>query len=73
MGLDIHFITFLLQCVNAKYWTRAFYHPDTLPSVNHMCGMQYEIVVNIALCPEFNEYSCTNLCAQLLHKTATLI
>ena len=26
--------------------------PDALPGVNHMCGMQYQIVLNIALCPQ---------------------
>ena len=47
--------------------------PDVLPDVNHMRGMQYQIVLNIALRPELNKYSCTNLCAQFLHKTSTLI
>ena len=31
--------------------------------------MQYQIVINIILLPEINYYSCTNLCAQFLHKT----
>ena len=50
-----------------------FLRPDALPDVNHMHGMQYQIVLNIIFLPEINEYSCTNLCAQCLHKTATLI
>ena len=25
--------------------------PDALPDVNHMCGMQYQIVLNIILMP----------------------
>ena len=28
--------------------------PDALPGVNHMRGMQYEIVLNIAFCPKIN-------------------
>ena len=28
--------------------------PDAFPGVNHMRGMQYQIVINIALCPELN-------------------
>ena len=51
----------------------AFLRPDALPDVNHMRGMQYQIVLNIIFWPEINEYSCTNLCVQLLHKTETLI
>ena len=35
--------------------------PDALPGVNHMRGMQYQIVLS------------TTLCVQFLHKTATLI
>ena len=47
--------------------------PDALPGVNHMRGMQYQIVLNISFWPELNYYRCTNLCAQFLHKTETLI
>ena len=50
-----------------------FLRPDALPGVTHMRGMQYQIVLNIAFCPELNEYSCINLCAQFLHKTSTFI
>ena len=28
--------------------------PDALPGVDHMRGMQYKIVLNIAFCPELN-------------------
>ena len=31
-----------------------FLRPDALTGVNHMRGMQYQIVLNIALCPEIN-------------------
>ena len=47
-----------------------FLRPDALPGVNHMRGMQYQIVINIIFWPEL---SCTNLCIQFLHKTVTLI
>ena len=29
-----------------------FLRPDALPGVNHMHGMQYKIVINMAFCPE---------------------
>ena len=32
----------------------AFIRPDALPGVNHMRWMQYQIVLNIRLCPELN-------------------
>ena len=32
----------------------AFLRPDAIPNVNHMRGMQYEIVLNIILWPEIN-------------------
>ena len=47
--------------------------PDAFHGVNHVGGMQYQTVLNIALCPELNHYSCTHLCVQFLHKTSTLI
>ena len=50
----------------------AFLRLDALPDVNHMCGIQYKIVLNIIFWPEINEYSCTNVYVQFLHKTATL-
>ena len=31
-----------------------FLRPDALPGVNHMPGMQYQIVQNSAFCPELN-------------------
>ena len=43
-----------------------FLRPDTLPDVNHMRGMQYQIVINIIA---GNQYKFL----QLLHKMATLI
>ena len=36
-------------------------------------GVGCNIKINITLWPELNQYSCTNLCAQFLHKTAILI
>ena len=50
-----------------------FLRPDDLPDVNHMGGMQYQIVLNIIFLPDINEYSRTNVCEKFLHKTATLI
>ena len=35
-----------------------FLLPDDLPGVNHMRGMQYQIVLNIAFCPEL-KFVCT--------------
>ena len=31
-----------------------FLRPDALHDINDMRGIQYQIVINIALCPEFN-------------------
>ena len=31
-----------------------FVRPDALPGVNHMRGMQNQIVINIAFCPKLN-------------------
>ena len=31
-----------------------FLRPDALPDVTHMCGMQYQIVLNITFLPETN-------------------
>ena len=31
-----------------------FLRPDALPGINHMRGMQYQIVLNITICPELN-------------------
>ena len=50
-----------------------FLRLDAFPGVNHMRGMQYQIVIYITFCHELNYYSCSNLCAQFLHKTATFI
>ena len=39
-----------------------FLRPDTLPRVNHMHGMQYQIVLNIIFWPEviqLDKYVCT--------------
>ena len=41
IGLDFSLITVFLQ-------------PDALPDVNHMRGMQYQIVLNIIVLPEIN-------------------
>ena len=29
-----------------------FLRLDAIPGVNHMCGMHYQIVLNITFCPE---------------------
>ena len=42
---------------------------DALPVVNHMCGMQYQIVLNLTFCAKIQLIQLLNLCAQLLHKT----
>ena len=55
-----------------QYWSSIF-RPDAIPGVNHMYGMQYQIVRNIILWAKLNFYSCTSLCVQFLHKIATLI
>ena len=46
-----------------------FLRPDALPGINRMCGMQYQIVPNIALCPELNN-TVVHICD---HNTSTLI
>ena len=51
----------------------AFIRQDALPDVNHIRGMQCQIVLNKILWSVIYEYSCTNLCVQFLHKTAPLI
>ena len=48
-----------------------FLRPDALPGTNHMRGMQSQIVLNVAFCPELNNTVGTNLF--FLHKTSTLI
>ena len=50
-----------------------FLRPGAFPGVNHMRVMQYQVVLNKTFWSELNEYSCTTLCAQFLHKTAKLI
>ena len=35
-----------------------FLRPDALLGVNHMRGMQCQIVINITFCSELNYYSC---------------
>ena len=46
----------------------AFLRLDALPDINHMCGMQCQIVINKIFWPEINENSCTNLCVEFQHK-----
>ena len=50
VGLPLHNIPssgVLMKSIGAE-----FLRQDALPGVNHMRGMQYQIVVNIALWPE---------------------
>ena len=71
VGLPLHNIPssgVLMKSIGAE-----FLRPDVLHGVNYMCGMPYQIVLNTTFCPELNKYSCTNLCAQFLHKTSTII
>ena len=49
-----------------------FLRPDAFPGVNHMRGMQYQIVLNITFCPELLTV-VKKMCAQFLCKTSTLI
>ena len=67
-GLDFPFPGVLMKSIGA-----AMVPPDAFPGINHMRGMQYQIVINIIFWPELNNISCTNLFVQFLHKTATLV
>ena len=52
VGLPLHNIPssgVLIKNIRAE-----FLRPGALPGVNHMRGMQYQIVLNIAFCPELN-------------------
>ena len=44
VGLTLNFFTMI---VNEEYWSRFFLRADALPGVNHMRGIQYQIVQNI--------------------------
>ena len=46
---DIHSLGVLMKSIGAECLRL-----DALPGVNHMRGMQYQIVLNVALCPELN-------------------
>ena len=52
VGLPLHNTSFP-GGVNEEYWSSVF-RPDVLPDVNHMRGMQYQIVLNIIFWPELN-------------------
>ena len=52
VGLPLHNIPssgVLMKSIGADFW-----RPDALPGVNHMRGMQYQIVLNIRYWPELN-------------------
>ena len=52
VGLPLHIIPspgVLMKNIEAE-----FLRPDALPGVNHMCGMQSQIVINIAFCQQRN-------------------
>ena len=52
VGLPLHKIPssgVLMKSIGAE-----FLLPDALPDVNHIRGMQYQIVLNIELCPKLN-------------------
>ena len=50
--LPLHNIPF--PRVLMKSTGTVFLRPDALPDVNHMRGMQYQIVLNIIFLPEIN-------------------
>ena len=52
--LDFPFITIPLSGVLMKSIGATFLRPDGLPDVNHMRGLQYQIVLNIIFLPEIN-------------------
>ena len=52
VGLPLHNTPFpgvLMKSIGA-----VFFRPDTLHDVNHMCGMQYQIVLNIVFWSKLN-------------------
>ena len=53
IGLDFPFITFIVHSseVLMKSIGAEFLRADALVGVNHMRGMPYRIVINIAFCP----------------------
>ena len=53
VGLPLHNIPSsggLMKSIGAEFFLR----PYAVPGINHMRGMQYQIVLNIAFCPELN-------------------
>ena len=50
VGLHLHFF---FRNVNEGYWSRVL-RPGAPPGINHMHGMQYQIILNNALCLELN-------------------
>ena len=59
--LDFLFITFFFMSVNEDYWSRVF---TTIHGVNHMRGLQNQIVLNITFCLELeliqlDKFVCT--------------
>ena len=67
VGLPLHYIPssagVLMKSIGAE-----FIQPDALPGVYHMRVIQYQTVLNIIFWPELDQYSCTNLCVELLQK-----
>ena len=55
VGLPLHNI--LSSGVLMKSIGVEFLQLDALPGINHMRGMQYQIVLNIAFCPELSQYN----------------
>ena len=43
-----------MKCIGAAFFLR----PDAIPDVNHMCGMQCQIVLNKIFWPEI-KFVCT--------------
>ena len=47
---NIHSSGVLMKSIGAE-----FLQPDALPGVNHIRGMQDQMVLNITLCPKLNK------------------
>ena len=61
------------QCIQAlPFTTTCLIRPDALPGVNHMRGMQYQIVTKFYILDGTKLIQLYNLCAEFLHKTPKL-
>ena len=53
-----------------KSFGAAFLRPDALPGVNHMRGMQYQIVLNMTFWPELSTNTVVQIC---VYNTSNLL